>query len=66
MEKLNQILLLFTQNKIVEWLYCIRISGEKVSEKEGKKKKKEWLGTRGKVSSDSDDRLDIIIKCDNV
>ena len=31
-----------------------------------KKKKKEWSGTRGKVSSDSDDRHDVIIKCDNV
>lgn len=54
------------KNFFVELPYCIRISREKVSEKEFKKKKKEWSGTRGKVSSDSDDRLDVIIKCDNV
>ena len=54
--------IIYPKKKIVEWLYCIRISGEKVLWK----KKKEWSGTRGKVSSDSDDRLDVIIKCDNV
>lgn len=43
MEKLHKILLLFTKKKknFVELPYCIRISREKVSEKEFKKKKKE-------------------------